>query len=153
MYNYTIYDVANWFLANANDVTNKKLQKLVYYAYSWYLVFNNEDSEHIDDRFFENNFEAWIHGAVCPELYAKYKQYGARTIPKYEGELRDFSKDEIDLLNQVCDEYGCYNGNELEDICHQESPWKDTRKGIPANVASNKIISDKLIFDCYSARI
>lgn len=39
---HTIYDVANWFLSNVENVANKKLQKLVYYAYSWFLVFNNE---------------------------------------------------------------------------------------------------------------
>ena len=153
MYNYTVFDVANWILANASNVTNKKLQKLTYYTYSWYIVFNNKDSEHIDNKFFENKFEAWIHGPVYPELYDKYKEYGARTIPKYEGELRDFSKDETDLLNQVINEYGDYNGNELEDICCQESPWKDTRNGIPNNVASNKVINDKFIFECYSLRL
>ena len=42
LYMHTVYDVANWFLANVENVTNKKLQKLVYYAYAWFLVFNNE---------------------------------------------------------------------------------------------------------------
>lgn len=45
---YTVYDIANWFLSNLENVTNKKLQKLVYYAYSWYLVFNNESAEDIE---------------------------------------------------------------------------------------------------------
>lgn len=34
---YTVYDIANWFLSNLENVTNKKLQKLVYYAYSGIL--------------------------------------------------------------------------------------------------------------------
>ena len=54
---YTVYDIANWFLSNLEKVTNKKLQKLVYYAYSWYLVFNNESADNIEWRFFENKFE------------------------------------------------------------------------------------------------
>lgn len=150
---YTVYDVANWFLNNLNDITNKKLQKLVYYAYSWYLVLNNENAETLELRFFENKFEAWVHGAVYPELYNKYKQYGSSVIPKYNGELANFSKDETDLLKQVVEVYGNYTGNQLESICHQESPWKEARGNLPPYEPSHELIKDKAIFDCYSARL
>ena len=53
---YTVYDIANWFLSKTDHITNKKLQKLVYYAYSWYLVFNNESANEIELRLFENEF-------------------------------------------------------------------------------------------------
>ena len=55
---HTVYDVANWFLSKSHDITNKELHKLAYYAYSWYLVFNNESVEDLSNRFFENKFEA-----------------------------------------------------------------------------------------------
>lgn len=150
---YTVYDVANWFLSKSNTVTNKKLQKLVYYAYSWYLVFNNESANNIELRMFENKFEAWVHGVVYPELYATYKKYGSGNIPLYVGTLQDFSVDDLDVLNQVLDVYGKFSGNELESICHQESPWKEARKGLPMYEPSNELISDKAIFECYSARL
>lgn len=150
---YTVYDVANWFLSNLANITNKKLQKLVYYAYAWYLVFNNENSDHIECRFFDNKFEAWIHGAVYPELYAMYKQYGSGTIPPYNGDLPAFSEDELDVLKQVVEVYGGYTGNDLESICHQESPWKIARKDLPLYEPSHELISDKAIFDCYAARL
>lgn len=35
--------VANWFLTK-ESMTPKKVQKLVYYAYSWYLTLMNEKS-------------------------------------------------------------------------------------------------------------
>ena len=150
---YTVYDIANWFLSNLENVTNKKLQKLVYYAYSWYLVFNNESADNIEWRFFENRFEAWVHGAVYPELYTMYKKFGSGVIPLYEGSLPKFSEDDLDVLNQVLEVYGGFTGNELESICHQESPWKNARKGLSTYEPSHELISDKEIFDCYSARL
>lgn len=150
---YTVYDIANWFLSNMKNITNKKLQKLVYYAYSWYLVFNNESSDNIEWRFFDNKFEAWVHGAVYPELYTMYKKYGSGSIPSYEGSLPDFSEDDLDVLNQVLEVYGVFSGNQLESICHQESPWKDARKGLTTYEPSHALISDEAIFNCYSARL
>lgn len=69
MSNYNVYNVADWFLQNTESVSNKKLQKLVYYAYSWYLVLFNDNVKNLENKFFENKFEAWVHGAVYPELY------------------------------------------------------------------------------------
>lgn len=153
LYMHTIYDVANWFLANVEDVTNKKLQKLVYYAYAWFLVFYNETAKNIEVKFFDACFEAWVHGAVCPDLYQKYKEFGSSNIQPYDGELVAFSVDELDVLNQVKDVYGKYNGNELESICHQEAPWKNARKNLNAYEPSTNKIQDKDIFEYYSSRL
>lgn len=150
---HTLYDVANWFLANVENVTNKKIQKLVYYAYAWFLVLYNETAEDISVKFFDARFEAWVHGAVCPDLYNKFKEFGSSNIPKYNGELVDFSSDELDVLNQIRDIYGKYNGNELESICHQESPWKNARKNLRAYEPSTNRIQDKDIFEYYSSRL
>lgn len=150
---HKVYDVANWFLSNVSNVTNKKLQKLVYYAYAWFLVFYNETAQNIEVKFFDARFEAWVHGAVCPDLYDRYKEYGSSDIERYNGELPDFSEDELDVLIQVRDVYGDFNGNELEYICHQEEPWKKARKGLSAYEPSNIQIKDEDIFEYYSNRI
>ena len=150
---YTVYDIANWFLANVESVTNKKLQKLVYYAYAWFLVFNNKIAEDIELRFFDAHFEAWVHGAARPELYDKYKEYGSSNIQKYVGELADFSADELEVLNQVCDIYGKYNGNELESICCQEDPWKNARKDLNNYELSTNKITDSDIFNYYIKKV
>lgn len=150
---YKIQEVANWILKNADDVTNKKLQKLVYYAYAWYLVFNNDSPDNLENRLFANHFEAWIHGAVDSELYDMYKIYGSQVIPKYNGKLPLFSADEQDLFQQVITVYGIYNGNQLEAICHKEEPWINARKGCPPYMASNNAISDRDIFICYASRL
>lgn len=150
---HTVYNIADWFLKNVENVTNKKLQKLVYYAYAWFLVFYNETSENITAKLCDARFEAWVHGAVCPKLYNKYKKYGSSKITKSKIKIVDFSEDELDVLEQVRDVYGKYNGNELESICHQEEPWKVARGELAAYEPSTNPIEDKDIFNYYSKRL
>ena len=50
------------------------MQKLCYYAKAWYLAIN-------DANIITEPFEAWVHGAVQPALYQKYKVYGFGYIP------------------------------------------------------------------------
>ena len=38
-----IYDIAKWFLSQSS-MTPKKLQKMVYYAYAWFITLMNEDA-------------------------------------------------------------------------------------------------------------
>ncbi len=149
----TIYDVANWFLANSPDVNNKKLQKLVYYAYAWFLTLNNENADELSNRLFDNRFEAWVHGAADPRLYEKYKMYGYKTIPKTQDNSDMFSPDELDVLQQVNEVYGELNGNALESICHQELPWQNARNGLPPNAPSHNPIADVDMFNCYASRL
>ena len=145
----TVYEVANYYLANTASVTNKKLQKMVFYAYAWHLTLNNEDVSDLSIRFFDNKFEAWVHGVVYPDLYFKYREYGTSVIPKYTGALYCFSPDEKSVLVQVNDVYGGFDGNQLELINHQESPWILARNGLPWYEPSHAPISDKDIFEFY----
>lgn len=150
---YTVFDIAHWLLANGTEITNKKLQKLVYYVYAWYIALNNESKDNITQIFFPARFEAWVHGAVEPRLYDEYKKYGSGYIPKYNGYLPNFTEDELDILNQVLEVYGKYNGNDLESICHQEAPWRNARRGLSAYEPSHEIISDADMYECYAARL
>ena len=71
------FDIADYFVRLANEtgdyISNLKLQKLVYYAQAWYLAIS-------DEALFEEDFEAWVHGPVIPELYQEYKSFGWRPI-------------------------------------------------------------------------
>ena len=61
-----IFALAKAFLA-ISEMTNKKLQKLCYYAKAWYLAI-------YDQNLVEEQFHAWVHGAVQPALYFQYKK-------------------------------------------------------------------------------
>ena len=139
----SMYEVADWFLVHSPDVNNKKLQKLTYYAYSWFIALYNDSSTEIKEKFFPAHFEAWVHGAVEPKLYATYRKYGSAIIPAPSEEPK----------KQVNEVYGKFSGNELEYICHQESAWLNARGDLPPNAPSNNLISDEDIFNCFAARL
>lgn len=128
--NYSVHDIANWFLLK-DSMTPKKLQKLCFYAQAWSNALF--DKKLISDT----QFEAWAHGPVSPELYRKYKSYRWNYIEKQE-EL-DFKIDEMsnDLLESVWITYGDKSANELEALTHVEAPWISARARAGASEGSS----------------
>ncbi len=119
-----IFDVATWFLSKA-PMTPKKLQKLCYYYKAWGLALYDRD------LLPQSEFQAWVHGPVNPQLYAKYKDYGWNDIPQAEDNSKLFSEKEIDLLESVWMTYGNMSANALEAQTHTEEPWRKARRGAP----------------------
>lgn len=79
-----------------------------------------------DENIIEDQFQAWIHGAVQPSLYEKYKDYGFDKIPQIE--ISDAIPEEfISFANDVYEAYGHLTGNELEALNHEEDPWVKAR--------------------------
>jgi len=122
----TCYDIADYFLSLANDdsgdlISNLKLQKLVYYAQGLHLAC-------YDNPLFDEAIEAWAHGPVVPELYHKYREHGADSIPILCPTDIDFNKfdDETkEFLNEVYKTFGQYSAWKLRELTHEEPPWKD----------------------------
>lgn len=122
--------LTNVILSMRNDVSNKKLQKLVYYAYAWYITIFDKKIANIE-------FEAWEHGPVCRKLYNQYRCYGWNVIPSYKGfVLAD--DDKIKFIQSVLNVYGDYSADELEQLTHNELPWKEARE----TCVINAVISD-----------
>lgn len=145
--------------SGVNDMTPKKLQKMLYYCYSWHLALTAEDDsddEIIYSKLFNADFEAWVHGPVISEVYEKYKKnkYSEITDSEIDIEVDDFlNSDEIDSINQVIEAYGDLNGNQLEQLSHSELPWIKARGECkPLDICKNKI-EDKVIYNFYVARL
>ena len=129
-------------------MNNKKLQKIVYYAYCWYIV-NNNDSANVRNVLFLEQPEAWIHGPVFPTLYENYRQYGRDIIPKIEfNELID--EDLRELFEEIIETFGEYDGDQLELMTHNEIPWIEARNNYNTYEYSSKLISLQEIFNYYS---
>ena len=125
-----ILEVANAFLT-LESMTQKKLQKLCYYAQGWYAGLTGK-------KLFTNDLEAWIHGPVCPKLYEEYKMYGYEEIPKKNAII---TNEELrGIVKQIYRIYGKLDGDELEQLTHKEAPWIKARKGIESWVPSNEKI-------------
>lgn len=140
-----IRDVAQYFLSK-ESMSHKKLEKLCYYAQAWYLANHGEP-------LMQNMFEAWIHGPVSPDLYAKYKYYGWSDIPMQANNSTKFNDVELDLLDKVYDTYGDYTADELESLTHKEQPWLNARKGYSPSEYSRNPISMKAMRNYYGERI
>ncbi|WP_404988155.1 Panacea domain-containing protein [Clostridium culturomicium] len=128
----TIYLIADAFLS-FESMTPKKLQKLCYYAQAWSLVLRNEP-------LFNNEFQAWVHGPVCPELYQKYKDFRWNDIPKVDLPLQ-IDEEVAELISEVYETYGDLDGDQLEALTHSETPWREQRKGLEEWEPSNNIIT------------
>lgn len=112
-----VYKIAEAMLT-FDSMTNDRLQKLCYFAYAWYLTFFGE-------RLFEERFEAWEKGPVCPELFQKYGRYGLRPIPKSGKPLRHIiAGGELqEFLQAVYDAHGKLKAEELVQLACSEEPW------------------------------
>lgn len=107
-----------------------KLQKLCYYAQAYSLAEGK--------ALFPEDFQAWQHGPVVPDLYTKYKDYQWRAI---DAELPSSTNASPTLVANVVAAYGRFDGAALSNMTHKESPWMDARGDIPESDGSQKIIS------------
>lgn len=149
---YTAETIAEWLLSKS-EMSPKKLQKMLYYCYSWTLTLMNDQEDKINNKLFNDKFEAWVHGPVIPAIYQKYRSHGGIDIPKLEKEVEIEDEDILDILEQVFETYGGFTGNELESISHQEDPWLNARSGLEVYEGSDRKIGDQEIFDYYIQRV
>lgn len=132
--------VANFFLSK-ESMTPKKLQKICYYAYAWYLTL-------YDKYLLDDEFEAWVHGPVNVEIYHKYRMYGWNNIPKNQNV--DLDEDLTEFLEMIYNTFKDYDGDQLESMTHNETPWREARIGLQPEEPSNNIINDNTIKSFYS---
>jgi len=149
------YDLAHIITHYVNQkgdtVSHKKLQKLLYYVEAWHLV-------HLTDPILDENFEAWVHGPVVPELYHQLKEYGFNDLKVVNDEHDTVDKeiqaiiennkltqDQLDLIDSVLTKYGGLSSMELELLTHNEAPWIEARQGLaPHKSCKNKISKERM---------
>jgi uncharacterized phage-associated protein len=142
------FNVAGYFIRFANKtgsfLNNLKLQKLVYYAQAWHLALH-------DTPLFPEDFEAWVHGPVIPELYQEYKKFGGQRIlkdadPKLPKNVEDF-------LDEVAKKYFACDAYELEQMTHAEDPWKLARGDMLPEKLSDTVIKQEWMKEYYKSRV
>ncbi len=102
-------------------------------------------------EFFENDCEAWVHGPVYREIYNQFKEYKYHTIEiKDEINSELFTNEEIEILDSICENFGCYSGTMLESFTHDEDPWKITRGKLDEKEKSDKVIDKKIIKEYFT---
>lgn len=130
--------ISNYFIRlgiiNNRPISNKKLQKLVYYSQAWSLALYGQP-------LFEEDIQAWVHGPVIPSLYQKYKNYQFHPITNYQLLEETPRLNCAELLDEIWDIYGKYDSNYLESLTHRETPWINARAHLEPDENSDNTIS------------
>ena len=141
-----------YFIALSNNspkksLTNKKLQKLLYYSQAWNLVLR-------DKALFKEDFQAWVHGPAIPEVYKEYKGYGCSVIDVdvNENDFKALTEDDKKILDEIWQVYGKYDASYLEILSHNEEPWQKARNGCMPYDASVTIISKQEMKEYYGRK-
>ncbi len=127
----------NFALAENIEVTNMKLQKLVFFAHGWYMGNTSK-------ALIEESFKVWKWGPVIPSLYHRFRDYGSNNITsigfsyslekvehgyifKKETPFLKNPTEIMPFLKDVWDVYKNYTAIQLSNITHYEgSPWYTT---------------------------
>lgn len=120
----TVNNVANFFIDVCNNstddqITNLKLNKLLYYAQGCHLARTGKP-------LFDDKIEAWKYGPVAPAIYHRYSVCGKEPIPSTDETYSSnvFSSEELDTLTDVMREFGKYTGSTLVSMTHKNgTPW------------------------------
>ncbi len=116
------------------EMTNMKVQKLLYYSQSLHLALYSEP-------LFEAEIQAWRYGPVCPPAYKFYSEFEAKQLPIPDKEsLLQLSPQKQELLEEIWEYFGGYHAFRLSDMTHVEFPWKKARKGFPPQASSTEPI-------------
>lgn len=148
-----VFVIAHYFMTKSKqsgrkDLTNKKLQKLLYYSQAWSLVLENK-------KLFQDDFEAWIHGPAIPRVYRRYKNFGFNPIEEKfnSNEFTSLSDEEKTLLDQIWKIYGKYDANYLEVLTHSEEPWQAARQETESYESSSHTISPQSMRKYYGQKL
>jgi uncharacterized phage-associated protein len=143
----TCFDVARYILEKKGMMTAMKLQKLVYYAQAWSLVWD-------DEPLFKENIQAWINGPVVRELYDECKGKYQITIDDITlGDSCQLSINQRDSIDRVLDYYGDKSSQWLSDLTHMEDPWQNARKGLSPRDRGEIVITHADMANYYSSLV
>ncbi|NEP63376.1 MAG: DUF4065 domain-containing protein [Symploca sp. SIO2G7] len=133
-------DAARYFIVRAYEsgieaeMTNMKVQKLLYYSQSLHLAL-------YDEPLFEEEIQAWRYGPVCPPAYKFYNEFEAQQLPLPDPKLlSQIPHEPKKLLEEVWGYFGGYHAYRLSDMTHFEFPWRKARKGLPPEARSTEPI-------------
>lgn len=159
--NYDVLEIARYVVNYCNehnyDITNLKLQKILYFIQANFLV-----NKGVGNPCFSAEIEAWSFGPVVPEVYREFKKYGNAQIPLIEKYfsfdkknvlascLKNYVNPFIDindqiLTNEMIDECSEYSASKLVEITHGQTPWKAVYVYNMNNVISKQSIYDYFV--------
>lgn len=165
--NLDIKDVAIYVglssISKGLSISPLKLQKLLYYIQSWFMVYYGREN-----TLFADVPQAWVNGPVYPVIYYEYKDKAANMcdhlttkafypgdtlvgLSEYAAKL-NLDTDRMEFIESVIMLYGKQSQNQLIFLTHCEQPWAEARVGLAPYERSDKEISLDLMYSYYSER-
>ena len=141
----TIFDVAKYILRQTGRISTWKLQKLCYYSQAWTLAWSGKP-------LFNENFQAWSNGPVCPELFKAHQ--GKFSIEEEDlkfGNPDALSEDEKENVDIILRDYGDMEPYDLRELTHAEAPWKNARGNLPEGEKCTNVISKGAMGEYYGS--
>lgn len=134
MKSYTAIEVAKRFLELAKgdgadairDISNMKLQKLVFFAHLVSLAMAKSEP------LVSDSFHAWDYGPVEPKLYRRIRHFGARhftledesVAAEFAGVKEVDDPDAIAIIAATWDKFKSWTSVQLSELTHRRnSPW------------------------------
>jgi uncharacterized phage-associated protein len=141
----SVHDVAAFILSEQGKMGTMKLQKLVYYAQAWSMVWDGR-------RLFPERIEAWKHGPVVRELYDQHARMPfIRRLER--GDASKLTDKQRATIRAVLAFYGDRSEWWLSKLTHREAPWIEARaesKG--ARSPTITIVALRKFFSSYSTQ-
>jgi len=100
---------------------------------------------------FEEDFQAWANGPVCPDLYRLHSGQFIVSVGSITGELTNILQKHQDTIRSVLKFYGNKSAQVLSDLTHSESPWLDARGDLPPGTRGDSLITKAAIAEYYSS--
>lgn len=129
----------SYIFEQMKEVTPLALQKILYFIQGIYMVM-------FEKPLYKEDCMAWIHGPVYEEVYDLFKDFKYNPIEDnrfaiFKDRFEELSEQEKMVIDLVINTFGKYSGKVLEDITHEEQPWKNARLGYEPSEPSREIIS------------
>jgi uncharacterized phage-associated protein len=132
------------------QISNLKLQKLVFLCHAFLLVEKNRD-------LVRGDFVAWKYGPVHPDVYDAFKQFRERPIDRLAMKVNPVTEQQVeiapitdqdirDVAGKVVAFYGSWTAAKLVALTHAEKgPWDVVVKAARNNANVGLRISSEII--------
>lgn len=138
-----VLQLAKYILDRQGTMTTMKLQKLCYYCQAWSLAWD-------EIPLFDEDFQAWANGPVCPELYNVHRGLFTVNASDFnENYCGVFTQNQLDTIDRVLQYYGDKEPHWLSELTHLENPWKLAREGYAPGQICNVVITKESMQEYY----
>ena len=139
-------EVAKWILCEAKRqgifMTHMKLQKLLYYAQSYFIGMTGSP-------LFYNRIEAWEHGPVVPDVYRTYSKYGNEIISDVDE--KEIPEEFYNIISNLIKDKGYFSALELRNMTHEEKPWLIAHSNSDSNLITTEMLNETFTPDFWTS--